>query len=178
MKLRNAALITPLLVLGVIAGCTRSAQPRPPATNPASGPNNVVRLDGVAGVEFGDSATELIRRGLLLAAEPGSCRPRLTSLPSVSPVFADDRLVLLWIDPPMHTPEGVTVGTPVATARAAYPAARELAAPPDTYRFDGLLAASGDRAYLFLHDGKTVRKTVVGFAEYAQRLFDDGFGTC
>jgi hypothetical protein len=53
-----------------------------------------------------------------------------------------------------------------------------LTAPPGTYRFDGLLARQGDRAYLFLHDGRTVRKTVAGYADYAQRLFDEGFGTC
>ena len=86
--------------------------------------------------------------------------------------------MLLWIDPPLRTPEGVTTGASVQAVRTAYPEATRLTAPPDSYRFDGLLAHSGDRAYLFLHDGKAVRKVVAGYTDYARRLFHEGFGLC
>lgn len=45
-----------------------------------------------------------------------------------------------------------------------------------TQRFDGLQARVGDRAYLFLHDGHEVRKIIAGSAEWAERLFDGGYG--
>ncbi|HEX5543004.1 MAG TPA: hypothetical protein VFX60_15820 [Micromonospora sp.] len=176
MKPRAIAMIIPLLLAGTLSGCTRTTDPRPRPTARSYGPN-VVHFDGVGDVGFGDTTAELTRRGLL-AAQPGPCGPQLATLPSVSPVFASDRLVLLWAEPPTHTPEGVSVGTGIEDVRAAYPRAQELAAPAETYRFDGLLTRQGDRAYLFLHDGKTVRKAIAGYAEYVQRLFNDGFGTC
>jgi hypothetical protein len=174
MTRREVPLVVAMLA-GLLAGCT---DPRPdhPNQRPSYGPD-VVHLGGVADIGFGDSLDELSRRGALVPQRE-SCGPRLTSLPTVSPVFANERLVLVWIDPPVRTPEGVTVGTSLAEARAAYPHARDLAAPPDSYRFDGLLVEEGDRAYLFLHDGQTVRKAVAGYTEYVRRLFEDGFGTC
>ncbi|HEX5596953.1 MAG TPA: hypothetical protein VFX61_13200 [Micromonosporaceae bacterium] len=175
MKPRIVSVMIPLLLLSSLSGCTKPSQPLPKPTTPSYGPN-IVHLGGVGDVGFGESRAELTRRGLLVA-QPGPCGPGL-AIPAVSPVFADDRLVLLWADPPTRTPEGVTVGSPVTEARAAYPTARELTAPPGTYRFNGLLAEQDDRAYLFLHDGKTVRKTIAGYAEHVQRLFNDGFGTC
>lgn len=173
-----------------VVGCSaiRSDPPSPAAEAPPSsttsigqnkgryGPD-VIHLDGLRDIEFGDTEQQLVREGAL--TQPAApCGPRLTDMATVSPVFAGDRLVLLWVDPPMQTPEGISGGTPVAEVRDTYPAAKRLTAPRGTYRFDGLLAAEGDRAYLFLHDGKTVRKTIAGYAEYAQRLFDDGLGAC
>ncbi|HEX6969511.1 MAG TPA: hypothetical protein VF174_11980 [Micromonosporaceae bacterium] len=176
MKRRAALLLAPLLAGGVLIGCTE-ASPHEPAQRTGGPDEAVVHLHGVADIGFGDTLAELTRRGVL-TLRPEACGPRLTALPTVSPVFAKDRLVLLWVEPPARTPEGITVGTPVAEVRTAYPDVRELTAPPGTYRFNGLLVVEGDRAYLFLHDGSTVRKAVVGYAEYARRLFDDGFGTC
>lgn len=136
-----------------------------------------VRLDGLRDIEFGDTEQELTRRGVLTpAAAP--CGPRLAGLATASPVFADERLVLLWMDPPLHTPEGVTAGTPVRQVRHIYPDATALTAPAGSYRYDGLLVRAGDRAYLFLHDGTSVRKIVAGYADYAQKLFHEGFGVC
>jgi hypothetical protein len=137
----------------------------------------VVSHQGLAGIRFGDSRAGLERDHGLTQA-PGDCGPGLPSSPWVSPVFEDDRLVLLWAEPPVRTPEGITVGTPVGTARAAHPGAEKLAAPPGSHRFDGLLAAAGDRAYLFLHDGVTVQKLIVGYEEHCRRLFHEGFGVC
>src|SRR6185436_18478234 len=96
--------------------------------------------------------------------------PQLVDVPKVSPIFVDDRLVVLWAEPPMHTPEGLGVGSPVDRVRAAYPGG--------TYRFDGLLVTRGDRAYLFLHDTATVRKLIVGYVQYAKLLFDQGYSAC
>ena len=142
----------------------------------AYGPD-VVHLDGLRDIEFGDTEQELARRGLLTPSI-ASCGPSLAGMDMVGPVFADDRLVLLWADPSMHTPEGVTSGTPVRQVQTTYPASTPLDAPQGTYRFDGLLVSEGDRSYLFLHDGRTVRKTVAGYTDYARKLFDEGFGTC
>ncbi|WP_423202942.1 hypothetical protein [Micromonospora kangleipakensis] len=141
------------------------------------GDAEVVDLDGLRDIEFGATEAELTRRGVLRSDED-ACGPTLAGHGTVSPVFFDDRLVLLWLDDPMSTPEGITVGTPVSEVRASYPSAIPLRAPRGTYRFDGLLARSDDRAYLFLHDGTTVRKIIAGYADWARRLFDEGYGPC
>ncbi|MGW5669900.1 hypothetical protein [Micromonospora sp. NPDC003776] len=141
------------------------------------GAAEVVGLNGLRNAEFGTTEEELTRRGVL-RTEVTACGPTLAGHGSASPIFVDDRLVLLWLDDPMSTPEGISVGTPVAAVRAAYPSAVGLSAPQGTYRFDGLLARDGDRAFLFLHDGTTVRKIIAGYADWARRLFDEGYGPC
>jgi hypothetical protein len=85
---------------------------------------------------------------------------------------------MLWAEPPLATPHGIAVGTPVGVVRQAHPGAEELAAPPGRRRYGGLLAVTGDRAYLYLHDGATVRKLIIGYAEHCRRLFEEGFGAC
>ncbi|WP_374251114.1 hypothetical protein [Micromonospora sp. R77] len=141
------------------------------------GAAEVVSLDGLDDIEFGATEEELVRRGVLHTGTD-SCGSALTGHGDVSPVFVDDRLVLLWLDDPMSTPEGITVGTPVDEVRASYPTAVPLHAPRRTERFDGLLVRNGDRAYLFLHDGTTVREIIAGYAEWARRLFDEAYGPC
>ncbi|MGI5212879.1 hypothetical protein [Plantactinospora sp. CA-290183] len=194
MRVLRIVRVVALLVAVVVAGChalPTGPTPSPPpgttpdrATAPAGAPPaagapgaDVIDLNGLRNIEFGDTEQELRRRGVL-HPEEARCGHSLTDPSTVSPVFDKDRLVLLWASPAVRTPEGVTAGTPVNQVRASYPAATRLTAPPGTYRFDGLLARDGDRAYLFLHDGRTVRKTVAGYADYARRLFDEGFGTC
>ena len=137
----------------------------------------MIHLQGLGGLEFGASEAELTRQGALLP-ETTACGPRLANISTVSPVFADDRLVLLWASPPMRTPEGIGVGTAIGTVWQAYPRAKALSAPRGSHRFDGLLVSRGERAYLFLHDGRRVRKVIAGYTEYARKLFDEGFGTC
>ncbi|MFU8873941.1 hypothetical protein [Micromonospora sp. SL4-19] len=153
---------------------------RPPGPDTSARPvgaAEVVSLDGLRNAEFGVTEAELTRRGVL-RTDVDACGPTLTGHETVSPIFVDDRLVLLWLGDPMSTPEGITVGTPVDEVRAAHPSADELLAPEGTYRFDGLLARDGDRAYLFLHDGVTVQKIIAGYADWARRLFDEGYGPC
>jgi hypothetical protein len=166
-----------VLVAGAVAVCHayRTLSDEAAAT---SHQPDVLHLSGFHDVRFGDTEQELARRGVLDRRQDLGCGPGLTGSTPVGPVFAQNRLVLLWADPPVRTPEGVTAGTPVERVRAAYPDATALAAPPGSHRYDGLMARRGDRAYLFLHDGRTVRKTVAGYADHVRRLFDEGFGTC
>ncbi|GIJ30742.1 hypothetical protein Vqi01_59040 [Micromonospora qiuiae] len=137
----------------------------------------VVGLDGLADVGFGDTESELTRRGIL-RTDVDACGPTLAGHDMISPIFIEGRLVLLWAGDPVQTPEGITAGTPIAEVEASYPRVRSLHAPQGTHRFDGLLARDGDRAYLFLHDGRTVRKIIAGYASWAHRLFLDGHSPC
>ncbi|MDM4721444.1 hypothetical protein QTQ03_18230 [Micromonospora sp. WMMA1363] len=147
------------------------------AVHEPAGKVTVIDLDGLPEVDFGDSEDDLTRRGIL-RSDVNACGPTLAGHETISPIFVDDRLVLLWVGDPVRTPEGVAAGTPLTEVRRRYPAARYLDAPQETIRFDGLLARDGDRAYLFLHDGRTVRKVIAGYADWAQRAFDEGHSPC
>ncbi|MGC4769595.1 hypothetical protein ACLQ25_11520 [Micromonospora sp. DT44] len=147
-----------------------------PANRPA-GVVEIIDLNGLRDIEFGDTEAELTRRGVL-RTDLDACGPVLAGHDTASPVFVEDKLVLLWVGDPMRTPEGITAGSPVQEVWDRYESVTRLPAPQGTHRLDGLLARSGDRAYLFLHDGRTVRKTIAGYAEWARRLFDEGAGPC
>ena len=176
MRLRQFGFIAVLMTAASIAGSgVRPQGPDVPAR--PVGAAEVVSLDGLGNAEFGATEEDLAQRGVLRTDED-ACGPTLAGHGSVSPIFVDDRLVLLWLDDPMSTPEGITVGTPVDAVHDAYPSVVELDAPQEMHRFDGLLVRSGDRAYLFLHDGSTVRKIIAGYADWARRLFDEGYGPC
>ncbi|MEV1329643.1 hypothetical protein AB0J20_08705 [Micromonospora costi] len=174
MKLRQFAFIAGLLTAAVISGSPPAGDDRPQRPVPAG---EVLGLNGLRNVEFGDTEDELTRRGIL-RTDVVACGPTLAGHELASPVFVGDRLVLLWAGDPMRTAEGITAGTPVAEVRARYPSVTPLHAPRGTYRLDGLLARQGDRAYLFLHDGRQVRKVIAGYAEWARRLFEEGAGPC
>ncbi|WP_433530351.1 hypothetical protein ACQPYA_29995 [Micromonospora sp. CA-263727] len=176
MNLRQFGFIATLLFAAAISG----SGPMPPDTIAVPAPVasiTVVDLDGLADVDFGDTESELTRRGIL-RTDVDACGPTLAGHDMVSPIFIDNRLVLLWAGDPVRTPEGVTAGSPIAEVKANYPQVRALHAPRGTHRFDGLLARDGDRAYLFLHDGRTVRKIIAGYADWAHRLFVEGYGPC
>ncbi|MEV6811638.1 hypothetical protein [Micromonospora sp. NPDC051296] len=164
----------------MLAASISGSGPVPPGTFAVPEPVasvTVVDLDGLADVDFGATESELTRRGIL-RTDVDACGPTLAGHDMVSPIFIDNRLVLLWAGDPVSTPEGITAGTPIAEVRATYPTVRQLRAPQGTHRFDGLLARDGDRAYLFLHDGRTVRKIIAGYADWAHRLFVEGHGPC
>jgi hypothetical protein len=176
MKLRQFGFIAALLLAASASG----SGVMPPDTIAVREPVasvSVVDLDGVAEVDFGDSESELARRGIL-RTDVDACGPTLAGHDMISPIFVDDRLVLLWAGDPVRTPEGIAAGSPIAEVMASHPTVRELHAPEGTHRFDGLLARDGDRAYLFLHDGQTVRKIIVGYATWAHRLFVEGHAPC
>lgn len=176
MKLRQFGFIATLLTAASIAGS--GAHPSGPGLDgrPA-GSVEVADLNGLRDIEFGDTEDELTRRGIL-RTDVDACGPSLAGYDTTSPIFIDDRLVLLWLGDATRTPEGVTAGSPVEEVWSRYPSARELDAPRGTHRFDGVLARRGDRAYLFLHDGDAVRKIIVGYADWAQRLFEEGHSPC
>ncbi|MEV0720410.1 hypothetical protein [Asanoa sp. NPDC050611] len=192
MKPRYVPLaILALALLALFAGYSATQRASPAYASPtaqAAGPtttslasttarSGVVDFSGVSDVRLGQSDAELTREGAM-ARPADACGPVLTGVQAAHPVFADGELVLLWANPPLTTPEGVGVGTSLAAAKAAYPQATAMAAPPGSYQFDGLMVTSGDRAYLFMHDGQTVRKTVVGYTDDVQRLFTYGVGNC
>lgn len=183
MKLRQFGFIAALLTAAVVAGSgiepdgfrgTTGSPGRVPDTIDHS---PVIDLRGLHDVEFGDTEQDLTRRGML-QRQADTCGPSLAGHDTVSPIFAGHRLVLLWVSPRFRTPEGVTDGTPVSEVRSSYPTVTRLTAPKGTYRFDGLLARRGDRAYLFLHDGRVVRKTIAGYADHAREFFAAGRAPC
>ncbi len=182
MRFRSIVLALAVGAATLVAGCEAEREAPAPAPAPAQlaaaapGPN-VVTFDGIRDIAFGDSAADLTARGLLTRPRE-ACGPQLENLPEASPVFLDERLVLLWANPPLTTPEGIRVDSTLAEARAAYPEAVDLPAPKDSHRFDALMVTQDDRAFLFLHDGKTVRKLIAGYTEDARRLLDTGFGSC
>jgi hypothetical protein len=160
------------------AGCGDDERPAPPkASAPASYGPDIVHYGGVRELRFGDTERDLTNRGVVVRDVP-QCGPRMARPTGASPVFVDGRLALVWADPPLRTPEGIAVGAALADARRAYPAATAVAAPAGSYRFNGLLAASGDRAYLFLHDEQKIQKLIVGYAKDARTLFEQGFTGC
>ncbi|HEX5596955.1 MAG TPA: hypothetical protein VFX61_13210 [Micromonosporaceae bacterium] len=182
-KARVVALTVAVLLLVGSAACSQGeaapAASRSSTPAPSYGPN-VVHLDGLREIHFGDTEALLTQRGLLAPeSEAEPCGPSFVAIPEASPVFFEGRLVQIWAEPPLQTPEGVGVGTPLDDARAVYPTAHKLTAPADSYRFDGLLVTEGDRAYLFLHDGRAVQKVIVGYAEQARMLFEaDVYDLC
>ncbi len=139
-------------------------------------PANVVDYTGTDGVKFGTTSGDLARQ-YGLTRKAGDCAPSLPGHPLVSPVFVNDKLALLWVSAPAHTPEGITVGSTVSQVQAAYPQATRLAAP-SAYQYPGLMATSGDKAYLFLYSGEQVSKMIVGYQQYVQQLYQSGGDTC
>lgn len=150
----------------------------PTGTRPgAHAATDVVTFTGVADVELGDSLTE-ISAAHEIEAPIGGCALTIDGVDGVDPVFADDRLVLMWIHAPVHTPEGIMEGSSVAAVRSAYGNEVDLTPPAGSHAFPAILVTKDDRAYLFLHDGKSVRKEIVGYTDYVKRLYEDGFGAC
>ncbi len=181
--MRGAFALATVMMLSGVACAAQSTQARTTpvqgvvasATAVAQGPD-IVHFQGVRDVRFGASRAEL---GSRLDTSRAGCSTQVTGMPQGNLVFAaDDRLVMMWFDAPLHTPEGVSTGSTLQDVRAAYPGSQVLTAPAGSHRFDGLLITQGDRGYLFLHDGVTVQKAVAGYSDYLTRLFNTGFGSC
>jgi hypothetical protein len=183
------------LLCGVLlwaGGCTLPASPRvgvptdaapttPTTATSATASTNAdtISYSGTHNVHFGQTLAELQARHLLPASPGPGCALHFLTFASADPVFDRGRLVLIWAYPPLHTPEGVAVGSALNAARVAYPNALALAAPTGSGRFDGLLVPDGHgEAYLLLHDGRQVQKLVVGFEPYARQLFATNYGAC
>lgn len=181
-RARPATLGAVLLVL--IAGCGTTGPPPPlPQSTPApyaiTDPD-VIDFTGARGVHFGETLTELVAAGFL-SPTPSSvgCGRRFAGFGNADPVFEDDRLALIWAYPPLHTPEGVMVGTPLEQVKAVYPGAAPLLPPPGSYAFEALLVrGSGGSAYLILHDSFDVQKLIVGSENAARALYTDRLDAC
>lgn len=175
--MRRVRRVIMIMIAAGAVGLTGFSGATSPATAAEPADPEVVSHTGLATIGLGAAEADVARdHGLV--QEASGCAPRLPAYPSASPVFQDGRLVLLWAHPPLRTPDGLAVGSPVDEVRAAHPGAEALAAAPGSHRFDALLATVDDRAYLFLHDQQQVQKLVVGYEEPARRLFHEGFGTC
>ena len=146
-------------------------------TAPARNPAGVVSFTGIEDVQFGTSSRELARdHGMV--RRPEDCGPTLPRLSLVTPVLVNDKLALLWVSPPVHTPEGITVGSPVSQVRSAYPQATEVS-PPSLGQYPALLVSQDDRAYLFLYSqDQVVRKLLVGYRDAVEQLYRSGADTC
>lgn len=176
-SLYRAWVVVMLVGVATLTGACTAPAAKPAAASTASYGPDVVSLDGLRDIRFGQPPAEMITRGVLRTPED-ACGPRLADIPQASPVFAEDKLVLLWFNPPLKTPENVAVGTTVTEVRKAYPDAQALTPPANSYTFPGLLVVRGDKAYLFLHDNSTVQKAIAGYEKYARQLFQTGFGSC
>ena len=176
MKLRQFAFIATLMTAASIAGSGVPPTGPIPDGRPA-GSVEIIDLNGLRNIEFGATEDELTRRGILRTSLD-ACGPMLAGHDTVSPVFVEDKLVLLWVGDPMRHTGGHNGRLARRRGLGPLPGGQPAAAPQGTHRLDGLLARSGDRAYLFLHDGRTVRKTIAGYADWARRLFDEGAGPC
>lgn len=161
-------------IVVVIAGARhhdRAAAPAQPTV-----PAGQVDFTGTGDIHFGDTSSTLARQHGLVR-KPGDCGPTLPDAPQVSPVFVDDKLALLWVNAPLHTPEGITVGSPVHQVRAVYPNATDLPAP-GADRYPGIMVVRADRAYLFLYADDQVQKVIVGLKQYVEDLYQSGGDTC
>jgi hypothetical protein len=138
---------------------------------------DTVTFQGIGDVHFGDSIAALASAHGL-TADSAACTRTFSDIAGVDPVVADGKLVLLWAHAPVHTPEGIAEGSPVSAVRTAYAGAQELAQPTGSHAYPAIMVVQGDRAFLFLHDGQTVRKEIAGYAGYVRRLYAEGFGAC
>jgi len=174
MLLRAVALAT-FLVMLACAQITRASDLSPPSEEIQS-TGTVVDVTGLGEIKIGLKRTDLAPH---LSTELPGCNTQLRAHPQGSAVFTHDgRMVLMWFNAPLKTAEGISTGTQVEDVKAAYRHATEVKAPEGSRGFDGLLVTSGEHGYLFLHDGKTVQKAIVGYVDYLHWLFDSGFGVC
>src|SRR4051812_13616750 len=124
MKLRQFAFIATLMTAASIAGSGVPPTGPIPDGRP-TGSVEIIDLNGLRNIEFGDTEEELTRRGILLT-NLDACGPMLAGHDTVSPVFVEDKLVLLWVGDPMRTREGITAGSPIDQVWARYPLVTRL----------------------------------------------------
>ncbi|WP_344128552.1 hypothetical protein [Luedemannella flava] len=151
--------------------------PAPQPTSASTDPT-VISYEGTNGVRIGQTVAELTEAGLLASPTPG-CSRRFAGIDYADPVFDHDRLAFIWAYPPLHTPEGVMVGTAIADLNRAYPNAERLTPPAGSPTFDGALVRNPNGvAYLILHDGLAVQKLIVGAENAVRMLYTQRLDTC
>ena len=90
MKLRQFGFITALMTAAWVSGSGAHPPLRELDGRPV-GAVEVVDLNGLRDVEFGDTEDELTRRGIL-RSDVDACGPALAGYDTTSPIFVDDRL--------------------------------------------------------------------------------------
>jgi hypothetical protein len=172
-----AVLVTGACTAETSAGATPTSRTSDPVGR-ISDPD-LIDFTGLRDLRIGASQADLLAAGIVTKVETACRAVEYPARRQVSPVFDGDELVLIWADPPLRTPENVTVGTPLDAARNAYPQAAELTPPAGSTTYPGLLVRGPEgAAYLLLHDGEKVQKLIVGTERHLRLLFDTGFGTC
>lgn len=161
------------------ADLTRPPSPSVPSTSPETTTDpNVISFEGTHGVRIGQSIDELTAAGAMAPASPG-CARHFSDFSYADPVFDEEKLAFIWAYPPLHTPEGVMVGTKVAALHNAYPTAERLTPPAGSPTFDGALVRNPNGvAYLILHDGDSVQKLIVGREDAVRMLYTNRLDTC
>lgn len=141
-----------------------------PAATSAYAPN-VVHLQGIGPVRFGDDRAELVARKLIKAGEPGCDGSPVYEVPgyveAADLIFnAQDKLAFVWVQAPgVQTPEKLSVESSIDAVRKAYPAAEELKGNGQS--FPGVLVKAEKTALLFLYEPTTreVIKLLAGFTD-------------
>jgi len=189
MRLTRALLAVPLLLLATVA-CddqpTDSAgEPEPGRPSPtASYPPNVVHLDGIGPIRFGENRLALVGKKLIVPAEELGCEgQQVYDVPgyvdAADLIFnSQDKLGFVWVlSPGVRTPEQISVESPLDEVRKAYPDAEEL--PESERSFPGLLVKGEKTGYLFLYEPKTreVVKLLAGFVDILRDAQKSGI-TC
>ena len=149
----------------------------------ASYPPNVLHLQGIGKIRFGENRKALIGRKLITAGEPGCDGEPVYDVPgyvdAADLIFnGQDKLGFVWVlSPGVHTPENLTVDSPVGDVRKAYPQAEELKATDRS--FPGLLVKAEKTAYLFLYEPTTgqVVKLLAGYTDILREAQSAGI-TC
>jgi hypothetical protein len=189
MRLTRALLAVPLLLLAAVAcddqPTDSTGRPDPGSPSPtASYPPNVVHLDGIGPIRFGENRLALVGKKLIVPAEELGCEgQQVYDVPgyvdAADLIFnSQDKLGFVWVlSPGVRTPEQVSVESPLDAVRKAYPDAEEL--PESERSFPGLLVKGEKTGYLFLYEPKTreVVKLLAGFVDILRDAQKSGI-TC
>ncbi len=155
------------------AATTVTPAPRATTTDP-----NVISFNGLGGIRIGQSIDQLTAAGKLKKTTHG-CARQLVGITHAEPIFDHDTLAFIWAFPPLHTPEGIMVGSTKIALDEAYPNAERLSPPSGSPTFAGSLVRHPNGvAYLVLHDGQTVQKLIVGNEDAVRTLYTQRLDTC
>lgn len=183
MRVTRAILAVAVLASSVACGeeTTGAVQPSASPKPTASYAPNVVHPDGIGAIRFGENRTALVGRRLISeSGEVGCDGEKVYDIPghvdAADLMFnGQGKLGFVWVyTPGVSTPEKVTVDSPIADVRKAYPGAEELAATPRS--FPGVLVKSEKTALLFLYEPetRTVVKLLAGFTDILREAQREG----
>jgi len=188
MRVTRAILVVSVLLASAGCGDTDDgAAPNSPSTRPSATDSyapNVVHLEGVGAIRFGENREELVGRKLVAASDEMGCDGQpVYDIPgyvdAADLIFnGQDKLGFVWVlTPGVRTPEQLTVDSPMADVRKAYPDAEEL--PASERSFPGLLVKAEKTSFLFLYEPQTqqVVKLLAGFTDILREAQSAGI-TC